>query len=347
MEAGAPARSKLETASIAVLIDARLALRGLGIASFLDRLTAALADVHPPVDARQWKGSGEWGRAAVLSTLARSGPFDVSPVLDPRTWGCDVVHLASNLGPLRPGRRSVVTVHDLMHRQRARRRDRLSGTLLEACLTRASHVVAISERTKAQVEEALPTLIGRVEVIPHGLRRRPWPVAPRGHVLAFGGAGDPRKRVDLMVAAYREYRAAAPDPLPLVVLARAGLTADQHRHLTALGAKIVPTATAGEVDELMAGAAAVLYTTTTEGFGLPILEAAEVGTRVVMDASAEVATEVVGRHCLLVDGPTPRHWADRLEQAVAEGPVADALDLPGWDSVAGRYAEIYRELARR
>ncbi len=332
-----------------VLIDARMAVRGLGIATFLDRLTAALATARPSVETRLWQGQGVWGRAAVLSTLARSGPFDVSPRLDPRTWGCDVVHFASNLGPVFPGRRSLVTVHDLMYRDRRRGRpqDRLAGLLLEACLRRASKVVAISDRTRAQVEAAIPQLAGRVEVIPHGMRRLPWPLAPRCHILAFGGAADPRKRVDLMVAAYREYHAAAPDPLPLVVLARAGLTAGQQGQLEQLGATIVATATATEVDELMAAAAALLYTTTTEGFGLPILEAAEVGTRVVMDTRADVATEVLGRHCLMVDGAGARAWADVLRQAVAEGPVRGAVDLPGWSTVAGRYADLYEELAGR
>ncbi|MEA2702735.1 MAG: hypothetical protein QOD63_680, partial [Actinomycetota bacterium] len=224
-----------------VLIDARMALRGLGIGTFLNRLTAALATARPSLTTRLWKGSGEWGRAAVLSTLARSGPFDVSPRLDPRTWGSDVVHFASNLGPLFPGRCSLVTVHDLMYRDRGRPQDQLAGLLLERCMRRAQKVVAISDRTRAQVEAALPQLAGRVEVIPHGMRRLPWPSGPRMHVLAFGGAADPRKRVDLMVAAYREYQAEAPDPLPLVVLARAGLTADQQEQLGQLGARIVPS----------------------------------------------------------------------------------------------------------
>jgi glycosyltransferase involved in cell wall biosynthesis len=330
-----------------VLIDARLAVRGLGIATFLDRLTAALASSQPGIVPRVWKGSGEWGRAAVLSTLARSGPFDVAPRLDPRTRGCSVVHFASNLGSVFPGRHSVVTVHDLMHRNRARRRDWLSGHLLERCMVQAARVIAISDRTRSQVERLLPQLAGRVEVIPHGMRRLPVPPGPRRHVLAFGGASDPRKRIDLMVAAYREYRDAATDALPLVVLARAGLTPVQHEELGALGARILPAASASAVDELMAGAAALLYTTTTEGFGLPILEAGEVGTRVVMDRSAEVAGEVMGRHCLLVDGATASDWGRGLQQAVDEGPVSDPLDLPDWETVAGRYAGIYEELAAR
>ena len=327
-----------------VLVDGRLALRGLGIATFIDRLLAAFAS-DPSVAPVLWKGKGDWGPAGLLSTVAHSGPFDVSPRLDPRTRHFDVIHLASNLGSLFPGRASVVTVHDLFH-LRGRRRDLVMGRVLEICLGRASRIVAISGRTRASVEEALPQLVGRVEVIPHGMRRLPAPTGPRRHVLAFGGAADPRKRTDLMVAAYRSYRSSSPDALPLVVLARAGLTPEQRQALAALDARVVPTATAAEVDALMASAAALLYTTTTEGFGLPILEAAELGTPVVIDASAQVADEVVGAHCFQVGSAEPDDWGRRLADAVDHGPVADALDLPDWSSVAGRYAALYREVAR-
>jgi glycosyltransferase involved in cell wall biosynthesis len=326
-----------------VLIDGRLAIRGLGIASFVDRLMAALSS-EPSVAPFLWMGKGGWGPAGLLSTMARSGPFDVSPKLDPRTRRFDVVHLASNLGSVFPGRASVVTVHDLLYRK-GRRRDLVMGRVLETCLGRASRIVAISGRTKASVEEALPQLAGRVEVIPHGMRRLPSPTGPRGHVLAFGGAADPRKRTDLMVAAYRSYRGSTPDALPLVVLARAGLTPGQRAALAELGAQVVSSATAAEVDTLMAGAAALLYTTTTEGFGLPILEAAELGTPVIIDASAQVADEVVGAHCFQVEGSEPEAWGRRLRDAVDHGPVVGALDLPDWTAVAGRYAALYREVA--
>ncbi len=327
-----------------VLIDGRLAIRGLGIATFVDRLMAALG-ADPSVAPVLWKGKGDWGPAGLLSTAAHSGPFDLSPRLDPRTRRFDVIHLASNLGSLFPGPTSVVTVHDLFHR-RGRRRDVVMGKILETCLGRASRIVAISGRTRDSLEEMLPHLVGRVEVIPHGMRRIPSATDPRRHVLAFGGAADPRKRTDLMVATYRSYRESTADPLPLVVLARAGLTAEQRDALGALDARVLPTATAAEVDALMAGAAVLLYTTTTEGFGLPILEAAEHRTPVLIDASAKVADEVVGAHCFHVEGSAPEEWGRRLADAVEHGPVADALDLPDWPAVAARYASLYREVSR-
>ncbi len=315
----------------------------MGIGTFVDRLAQGLAS-EPAVRARLWRGQGA-DRRAYLTTLWRSGLFDISPRLDPRLPTVDVVHFACNLGSVLPGRRSVVTVHDLMFRRHRRARDHVTELLLGQCLRRAGHVVAVSDRTRAEVESAFPHLRGRVTVIPHGMRRLPARDGLRRHILALAGGADPRKRVPLMIEIYREYRYTSPDPLPLVVLSRAGLLPGQRRDLLALGARLVPSATADQVDALMGDAAALLYTTAEEGFGLPIVEAAEAGTPVVMDARARVATEVLGPHCVRIDGDR-KDWADGLCRAITLGPVRAALSLPDWETVAARYLELYREVQR-
>ncbi len=327
-----------------VLIDARLAVRGLGIATYVERLLAGLGDDRSLL-IRRWGASGEWGRRAKLATLARSGLFDVSPRLDPRARSFDVVHYASNLAPVVPGRTSVVTVYDLLHRRPGTsRRDRVAGALVERSLSRTGRVAAISDRTRVEVERAFPSLVGRVEVIPPGMRRLPPSSRPRSHVLGFGGGSDPRKRTDLMISVYQRYRATTPHALPLVVLSRAGLTRPQEAALATLAARVVPSATRAEVDALMAGAAAVLYPTVQEGLGLPILEAAEAGTPVVMDRDADVATEVIGAHCIRVIGADLDAWVEGLRRAVATAPVDRPLDLEDWSAVASRYRALYAEV---
>jgi glycosyltransferase involved in cell wall biosynthesis len=332
------------TNSPRVLLDARRAVRGLGIGTFVGRLMEGfdLAGEQPPV---LWKAPGTWGPATVAGTLVRSGLFDLSPRLDPRTRRFDVVHYACNMGSAAPGPHSLLTVHDLMHRRSRRPRTRVMGALLELSISRAGRVVAGSTRARDEVEEAFPRLRGRIEVLSHGMRNLPRSTAPREHILAFGGASDPRKRTDLMVAAYRAYADATPNALPLVVLARAGLTPSQRTELEAAGATIVPSATAAEVDDLMGRAAAVLLTTREEGFGMPVLEAAEAATPVVLDAGAQIGEEVRGSHLILISGSGLGGWVAGMREAVERGPVPDALSLPGWDEVARRYSEIYRELA--
>jgi glycosyltransferase involved in cell wall biosynthesis len=326
------------------LLDARMAIRGLGISTFVERLLDGFA-TNDDTDLTVWRGAGGWDRAGRISTLAHSGLFDVSPRLDPRTRPFDVVHYLSNIGAVFPVRGTVLTVYDLLHRLRQRRRDRVTGFLLERCLLQAARIVAVSDRTRREIVHAFPQLEGRVEVIPSGMRRFPAPAGERAHILAFGGGHDPRKRVDLLVEVYAEYRATTPDPLPLVVLARAGLAGDQPRRLAELEARIVTRADGAEVDGLLAGAAAVIYPTIAEGYGFPILEAAEFRTPVVLDATADVATELVGRHCFRVEGTAPAQWAEAVRRAVRGGPVENPLTLPDWPTVAARYRELYEDVA--
>jgi glycosyltransferase involved in cell wall biosynthesis len=281
----------------------------------------------------------------MAGTLCRSGLFDLSPEIDPRSRGYDVVHFAGNNGSLFPGRNSVLTVQDLMHRRSKRLRSRVMGALLEKSLLRAGAVVATSSRTLLEVEMAFPQLTGRVRLIPFGLRRMPSSVGPWEHVLAFGGASDPRKRTDLMVGTYREYAQTTREPLPLVVLARAGLTPEQRADLDDVGAVIIDDASSSQVDNLLATAAALLYPTTEEGFGLPILEAAEFGTPVVMDGNARVAPEVMGDHCVRVVEAGLAAWAAGLREAIGRGRVEGALNLPDWVSVAAAYQEIYEQVS--
>src|SRR4030081_3121370 len=257
--------ARFEGQTMKVLLDARLAVRGLGIATWIERLMSGFSGATGtrPV---LWRASAGWGGAGMAGPLCRSGLFDLSPKIDPRSRGYDVVHFAGNNGSLFPGRNSVLTVQDLMHRRSKRIRPRMMGALLEKRLLRAGAVVATSSRTLQDVEMAFPQLRGRVRLIPFGLRRMPASAGPWEHVLAFGGASDPRKRTDLMVGAYREYAHTTRGPLPLVVLARAGLTPGQRSDLDDAGAVIIDDASSSHVDSLLATAAALIYPTTEEGF---------------------------------------------------------------------------------
>ena len=177
------------------------------------------------------------------------------------------------------------------------------------------------------------------------MRRLQLPPQPRSHVLAFGGGSDPRKRMDLMLAVYREYMRSAPHTLPLMVLTRAGLLKRHADALSSVNGTTVAASTEDDVTRLLASAGALLYTSKAEGFGLPIVEAAEVGTPVVMDGTADIATEAIGSHCFLVRDPNPSAWAATLHRAVEAAPIHHALALPDWSDVADRYAQLYHGLA--
>ncbi|MEM7324293.1 MAG: glycosyltransferase family 1 protein [Actinomycetota bacterium] len=99
---------------------------------------------------------------------------------------------------------------------------------------------------------------------------------------------------------------------------------------------------------LYRGAAALLYPSFAEGFGLPILEAMVHGTPVVTSSTTATA-EVAGNAALLVDPRKPDDIADALRAAIfdfstASRLVDDGLSRAGelsWESTAKGYAEAF------
>ncbi len=327
-----------------VLVDARLAARGLGIATTVDNLCRALV-ADDETDVTRWQGSGGGGRRAALGGLSRSGLFDLSPGLDPRARPFDVIHYMSNVVSARPPSASVFTIHDVMFLEGSRARDRAISWLFKAGAPRAGALVCNSERSLAHLRHASRRLAERAVVIPWG--RGPYTVAsePRQHLLAFGGR-HARKRSLLLCDVYGAYCREVTDPLPLVVLARAGLDQAAEAGLGDLGATIVSNADGREVARLLRSARALILTSRQEGFGLPLVEAGEMGTPVVLGWDADIPSEVLGRHCIRTRDTSLAAWVAGLHEAMDLGPVENALDLPAWEEVARQYRRVYQGVTR-
>lgn len=330
-----------------VFMDARLAVRGLGIASAVERLEQALAQRPDSTVNVNYSAHG-WTPRGKLDTVLRSGFLDLDPRLDPRARRAAMVHYFGNTCPRQPSPQTLVTVHDLMmlgsHTCKGRV---LEALLVPGLLRRRAKMVAISSRTADSLVTKLGLPARDIEVIPHGYRDLSVWDGPRTHVLMFGGSGDARKRVDLGIRAYVRYATRArADALPLVIAGRAGLS-PEHLALTRHQAvRIEPDPDRGMLDRMLSRAACLLYPSAWEGYGLPILEAGEVGTPVVYDEGADIPEEPLGRHVFPAREASADAFASSLAAAVASGPVHDALSgRPTWSDVAARYAELYREVA--
>ena len=331
-----------------VFIDARLAVRGLGIASAKDRFVRALADIGLD-DAKVNASDAGWTGRGRAETVLKTGALDLSPRLDPRVRHYGVTHYYGNTAPQFPDHTTVVTVHDLMCLRRPDRSSRLFQSLLLPGLRRirgAGQVVAISTQTADDIVAAVPNLGGKVTVIPHGRRAYRYSDRDRTHVMMFGGESDPRKRVQLGIEAYRAYAdLVGSAALPLIVAGRAGVSgATVAGSIGSSGCvEFRRNPSDSEVADLLAGAACVIYPSAEEGFGLPIVEAGEVGTPVVYERDARIPCEALGSHALAVPGTGSAEWARAVRAAVDMGPVPDALDrLPTWEQTARAYLDLYR-----
>lgn len=330
-----------------VLMDARLAVRGLGIASAAHRLEQSLGRL-PGFRITVNRSEHGWTRMGKLDTLLRTGLLDFDPRWDPRARGVDVLHYFGNSCPRRPTPNSIVTVHDLMMLRADGQRARLFRSLLVPGLrTGRARVVAISTSTADALVMDLGFSPRAIEVIPHGYREREIWMGPREHLMMFGGSSDPRKRIELGMRAYDEYaREAGSEAMPLVVAARAGID-ERHLRLVTHGSVTVESnPDASTLDTLLGRAACLLYPSAWEGYGLPILEAGELGTPAVYDASARIPREPLGRHAVAASGGDPRAFAQAISAALRVGVVPDALvDRPTWDDVAAMYGQIYEGVA--
>lgn len=332
-----------------VFFDARLAARGLGIASATERLVIGFQEVHG-LQLNVNATSRGWTRSGQVDTALRSGLLDFNPSADPRTWTADVVHYFGNTAPRWGGRRSLITVHDLMMVNQQSRKARLFQELLLPGLRRGNAMVAaISNRTADAIHQVTGRELNGIEVVPHGRRARAMSTAPRSHILMFGGSSDPRKRVDLGLAAYRRYAemtgAAA---LPLTIAGRSGVSPTHLQIVEKQSVTLTTDPTVHEVDNMLAEAACLIYPTKLEGFGLPLVEAGEVGTPVVIGQDADIPAEALGTHVVQVPTNSCDDWARSIREAVNMRGVPGAVDhLPTWPEVARRYNEMYSELVTR
>lgn len=335
-----------EVRPLSVFMDARLAVRGLGISSAASRLVAALdanSDTHLHLNA----SSRGWNRRGKVQTALLSGTLDISPRADPRTWPYDVVHYYGNTAPQVAGRSTVITVHDLMCLRGSARKSQLYRALLLPGLRRARtrHIVAISAQTADDLIDLLPEVRGRVLVIPHGYRAGRFSAEPRQHILMFGGHSDARKRIEVGLGAYERYaQKAGRAALPLVIAGRAGIDRQIVDSQVCVGrVEVHADPSTAHVERLLARAACLIYPSAEEGFGLPIVEAGEVGTPVVYDRLARIPTEPLGLHAKGVAGPDISEWAASVQAAVESGPVPEALThLRTWGETARDYIELYR-----
>ncbi len=278
------------------------------------RLPEGVPVVGPPVPARalQWL----WSRAEFPPVTALTGSIDV-------------FHGTNFVLPPRGRAAGVVTVHDLSFLRTPQTVTRASlayRSLVPRGLHRAGAVCVPSQAVAAEIQEAYGVEDERLVVTPLGVEpawsqaaapdeeRRRRLGLPEQYVV-FSGSLEPRKNLPTLLEAYRRLVAAAPDFPALVLMGPPGWGPALDLHGLPAG-KVVLTGYLAEEDlrSVVAGAAALVYPSLYEGFGLPPLEAFACGVPVVA-SDLPVVREVVG------DDPD----LARLVPAADVDALADAL----------------------
>jgi glycosyltransferase involved in cell wall biosynthesis len=260
--------------------------------------------------------------------------------------------------------RCVTTVHDLgwrVHPELYPRKLRVMyGALFPWVVRRSDRIIAVSRHTADDLIRRAGVAASRIEVVHHGLdptfagwaRTESAQSGDQRYVLAVGGVS-PRKNTRRLIEAFSRWRARGAHR-GTYELRITGTSLDQSAQGNGAslppGVSLLGYVKKSELPRLYREAAAFLYPSIYEGFGLPILEAMACGTPVVTSRTAS-APEVAGGAAVLVDPFDVESIEAGLEQATIPG-EAERLRALGrtrarqfdWNTAANATIEVYRAL---
>jgi glycosyltransferase involved in cell wall biosynthesis len=239
---------------------------------------------------------------------------------------------------------AATTVHDLQHEAFPRFFSRAQLTYRRQMYgrsVRASRIViAVSKHVRGDLVARLGYPRERVRVIYHGIDRERF--TPDGRerepFLLYPANWWPHKNHELLLEAFALARRERPE-LRLV------LTGSGHPASLPEGVASVGRVPDQRLVDLYRSAAALVFPSLYEGFGLPPLEAMACGCPVAISRVASLP-EVCGEAAVYFD-PTSvddiaRGIADVLERPASGGPERAALFT--WEEFAHRHDAVYREL---
>jgi glycosyltransferase involved in cell wall biosynthesis len=270
--------------------------------------------------------------------------------LTSRLASLDAIHYALTVPVPRSSAPTVVTLHDVQHRDLpeffgpARRSFRRIA--YDRAARSADAVVVTSEFVRSRAVEVLGLSTTRLHVIPHAIDHevfrpggeerepfllypaRPWP--HKNHVRlfqAFAVLRRTRPRLRLVLTGGGLERL---DPLPEGV-ERWGVVSQER------------------LASLYRRAACLVFPSLYEGFGLPPLEAMASGCPVAA-ANAGAIPEVCGDAAVLFDPTDPEAIAAAILEADARGEELRDLGIEHaarftWSETARRHEEVYRAVA--
>jgi glycosyltransferase involved in cell wall biosynthesis len=322
------------------------------------------------LDPRDAPASIEIPHEAVVPATSPPGPaLAWGRVLGPRWIGAanpDVFH-ATFLSPPRVPRSVpwVATIHDLIPLRHPARFSMAQRIVFGASLrlaARAPRVIAVSAFTANLVHRALGVPLERLRVVPPPIDVARYAAPPGrgvqgvdGRYLLHLGGFDPLKGVvERLLPAFARLVPEARD-LVLVATGSGPGRAEAERAARGLGLA-ARVHFAGHLDDdahvaALAGAAAVVVSSSEEGFGMPVAEGLAAGVPVAI-GSAEASREAgAGVGFLAADDSAEALARAILEALESGGPssaagaerraAAGRFDV---DRVAGEVLAVYREL---
>ncbi len=287
--------------------------------------------------------------------------------------GVDVLHSLASTAPVWGRFRRVVTIHDLNYRTVPEAHFGVLGlgmrVLVPAAAHRADRIITDSNSTRDDLLRFHRLDAGRIDVVPLGVRvpakreqrseaevRERYRLGDRALVLCVS-AQRPHKNLLRLIEAI----ALIPEPeRPALVIA--GYPTPHERELVARAAelrvsddlRLIGWVDDADLEGLYAIAAAFVFPSLYEGFGLPVLEAMARGVPVATTDRGSLP-EVAGDAALHFDPLDPGAIAGAIRRLLSDRELAERLRESGrdraerfsWAATARGTLEVYRRALSR
>jgi glycosyltransferase involved in cell wall biosynthesis len=346
------------------------------------RLVPELAAARPELEfvafvnreARAALGGDAFGpRARVVplrvSSRSRMRRVAAEQLLLPRLLerhGIQLLHSLGGTAPARPGRPSVLTLHDVIYARYPQAHTRVMAlgmrVLVPLAARSADRIIAVSETAKAEIVRVLSVPSDRVDVVYEGGRSR-GPATPEPELrrrLQLGeapivlsvSARRPHKNLIRLLQAF----AGLPDG-PLLVLPgyetrfEEELAAEIARLEIGERVRLLGWVPEADLEGLYRSARCLVFPSLAEGFGLPVLEAMERGLPVACSATPPLP-EIAGDAARYFDPVDVADMRSAIAELIAEEQLRSRLAAAGraraslfsWKRAAAETTAIYERV---
>ena len=276
----------------------------------------------------------------------------------------DLVHstfyLPRGLGD-HPGVPMVMTVHDMIPEIFPNTRRRLDLiTMKRRYVTRASHIICVSESTKRDLLRIYGQVEAPITVVHHGVDSvfQPdvacIPGFPDEYLVFIGNRGA-YKDASTMLRAFQLVHREFPD-LCLIFVGGGALTRSEAQAIANLGLseKVRQVSLAeGDMAAAYANALLCVFPSQYEGFGLPALEAMACGTTLILAESSSMP-EVGGEAACYFPPGDELNLSVQIRRLLSDEQERERLSCLGlsrvkeftWKRAAAKTAEVYEGTIR-
>ena len=325
-----------------------------GVRRYVHQLVPALLELGEPLDVVALGGEGQAPAGVIRVAEPVHLPTNLGWALTglpaaARRAGVDVIHAPAYTAPFLTRTPLVLTIHDVSYERHPEwypyRRDWLRRAFYRESAKAAAQILTDSSFSKAEIVAAYGIDADRIAVAPLGAASgfapadRATPVdLPAGITTPFLlHVGDLHERrnlpmlVDALLDVRRHFGTAA-----AVSLVLAGIDRGVGDGLCAMAAEAgMPEAVIrlgpvedARLESLYCAAAALVYPSLYEGFGLPVLEAMASGTPVIASNAASIP-EVLGDAGILLPPSEPAAWAQAILKVLNDETLRESMRASG------------------